>query len=191
MKADLTDLLDSSNDINNDTSNASGNNPNNASCYIFNTHLEAEHAIHCLSRAGFDLKKLSLVGSGYHSEEKPVGFYTAGDKIKTWGGMGAFWGGVWGLLLAPAVFLLPGLGLVALAGPVVATLVAALEDALVVGGLSALGAAPTQIGVPKDQVIKYESALKVDKNLLMVHGSAEDIAKVSSTLAFAKALAPA
>ena len=192
MKADLTGLLDTSNDTNNDTSNAGGSNrPDNGSCYIFNTHLEAEKAIHALSRAGFDLKKLSLVGSGYHSEKKPVGFYTAGDKIKTWGGMGAFWGGVWGLLLAPAVFLLPGLGLVALAGPVVATLVAALEGAVVVGGLSALGAALTQIGVPKDQVIKYETALKVDKYLLMVHGSAEDKAKVSSTLAFSKALAPA
>ena len=204
MKADLTGLLDTRNDIendiendigndmSNDTTHAGGSNPSdNASCYIFNTHLEAEHAIHCLSRAGFDLKKLSLVGSGYHSEEKPVGFYAAGDKIKTWGGMGAFWGGVWGMLLAPAVFLLPGLGLVALAGPVVASLVAALEGAVVVGGLSALGAALTQIGVPKDQVIKFETALKVDKYLLMVHGSAEDKAKVSSTLAFSKALASA
>jgi hypothetical protein len=78
------------------------------------------------------------VGKGYHSEEHPIGFYTAGDKIKTWGGIGAFWGGIWGLRLAPAVFFLPGLGLVAMAGPLVAALVGALEGALVVGGASAL-----------------------------------------------------
>ncbi len=160
----------------------------NAPFFIFNTHVEAEDAIKSLSRAGFDLKKLSLVGKGYHSEEHPLGFYTTGDRIKTWGGIGAFWGGIWGLLLAPAVFFIPGLGLIAMAGPVVATLVGALEGAVVVGGVSALGAALMQIGVPKDQVMKYETALKVDKYVLMVHGSAEELAKARSVLAGAKAL---
>ena len=156
--------------------------------YVFNTHVEAENAIQTLSRSGFDVKKLSLVGKGYHTEEHPLGFYTSGDKIKTWGGMGAFWGGIWGLLLGPAVFFLPGLGLLAMAGPVVVTLVGVLEGAVVVGGLSALGAALTQIGVPKDQVIKYETALKVDKYILMVHGSTEDAEKVRTVLASSKLL---
>jgi hypothetical protein len=156
--------------------------------YVFNTHIEAEQAIQSLSRAGFDMKKLSLVGKGYHTEEHPLGFYTTGDRIKTWGGMGAFWGGIWGLLFAPAVFFLPGLGLMAMAGPIVATLVGGLEGAVVVGGISALGAALTQIGVPKDQVIKYETALKVDKYVLLVHGSAEEVAKVHTVLANTKLL---
>lgn len=160
----------------------------NQAFYVFNTHVEAEEAIQSLSRSGFDVKKLSLVGKGYHTEEHPLGFYTTGDKIKTWGGTGAFWGGMWGLLLAPAVFFIPGLGLVALAGPVVSALVGALEGAVVVGGLSALGAAMTQIGVPKDQVIKYETALKVDKYILMVHGSEEEKAKAHSVLESSKAL---
>ena len=156
--------------------------------YVFNTHVEAEEAIQSLSRSGFDVKKLSLVGKGYHTEEHPLGFYTAGDRIKTWGGTGAFWGGIWGLLFAPAVFFLPGVGLVAMAGPVAAALVGALEGAVVVGGLSALGAALIQLGVPKDQVIKYETALKVDKYVLIVHGSTEDAAKACAVLAGAKIL---
>lgn len=118
-----------------------------------------------------------------------MGFYTVGDKVKAWGGVGAFWGGIWGLLFAPAVFLLPGVGLVAMAGPVVATLIGALEGAVVVGGLSALGVALTQVGVPKDQVIKYETALKVDKYVLLVHGSAEDQEKASSVIASSTAQA--
>jgi len=160
-------------------------NPDSA-FFVFDTHAAAEEAIRTLGQSGFDMKKLSLVGKGYHSEEKPMGFYTAGDRIKAWGGTGAFWGGIWGLLLAPAVFVLPGLGVVGMAGPIVATLVGALEGAVVVGGLSALGAALTQIGVPKDQVIKYEAALKVDKYLLVVHGSAEDQEKARSVLAQVK-----
>jgi hypothetical protein len=86
------------------------------------------------------------------------------------------------LLLAPAVFVLPGFGLVAMAGPLVAALVSALEGAIVVGGASALGAALTQAGLGKDQVIKYETALKVDNYLLIVHGTAQDKASVDAVL---------
>jgi hypothetical protein len=153
--------------------------------HVSNTHVEAEEAIRALSRSGLDVRKLSLIGKGYHSEEYPIGFYTAGDTIKTWGGVGAFWGGVWGFLLAPAVFFLPGLGLMAMAGPVVASLVGALEGAVVVGGVSALGAALTTIGVPKNQVIKYETALKADKYILMVHGSDEEVSRARSVLTVA------
>jgi hypothetical protein len=159
-----------------------------APAYVFGTHVEAEAAIRSLGNSGFDMKKLSLVGKGYHSEEHPVGFYTAGDRIKTWGGMGAFWGGIWGMLFAPAVFFLPGLGLVALAGPVVAVLLSALEGAVVMGGISALGAALMSIGIPKDDVIKYETALKADKYVVIVHGSADDLAKANSVLASSKAM---
>jgi hypothetical protein len=96
---------------------------NNLPVYMFNTRTEAEDGIRALNRAGIDMKTLSLVGKGVHSEDHAVGFYSAGDRIKSWGGTGAFWGSIWGLMFAPAVFFLPGLGLVALAGPLVAMLV--------------------------------------------------------------------
>lgn len=156
-------------------------------CYVFNTHMEAEEAIQLLGSSGFDVKTLSLIGKGYHTEEHPLGFYTAGDRIRSWGGTGAFWGGIWGLLLAPAVFFMPGFGLVAMAGPFVAALVGALEGAVVVGGVSALGAALAQLGVPKDHVIKYETAIKMDKYVLMVHGSADEAEKARAVLANSKA----
>ena len=82
----------------------------------------------------------------------------------------------------------PGIGLVAMAGPVVAALVGALEGAVVVGGLSALGAALTQIGVPKDQVLKFETALKADRYILLVHGTADEVSRAHSVLANSKAL---
>jgi hypothetical protein len=151
--------------------------------YIFNEHEEAEDAIRKLTQSGFDVKKLSLLGKGYHSEEQPIGFYTTADKIKTWGVNGAFWGGIWGLLMGPAVFFLPGIGLLALAGPIVAVLVAALEGAVLVGGMSALGAALSRIGVADKQIIKYEVALKANKYILMVHGGADDLAQAHSVLA--------
>ena len=45
------------------------------------------------------------------------------------------------------------------------------------GGLSALGAALTTLGVHKDQAIKYETALTADKYVLVVHGDAADAAR--------------
>ena len=150
--------------------------------YVFNTHAEAEGAIRSLGKSGFPLKKLSLVGKGYHSEEHPIGFYTVGDRVRAWGGTGAFWGAIWGLLITPAVFFLPGFGIIAMAGPLVSALLGALEGAAIVGGLSALGAALTTLGVPKDRVIKYETALKSDKYVLIVHGGAEEAARARSIL---------
>ena len=60
----------------------------NSPAYVFNTHVEAEAAVRELGKSGFDMKKLSLIGKGYHSEEHPVGFYTTGDRIESWGGVG-------------------------------------------------------------------------------------------------------
>ncbi|HLX80655.1 MAG TPA: DUF1269 domain-containing protein [Burkholderiales bacterium] len=132
------------------------------------------------------MKKLSLIGMGNHGEQHPVGFYTAGDRIKSWGGAGAFWGAMWSLLFGPAVFFLPGFGLIAMAGPLVTVLVGALEGAVVLGGASALGAALTRIGVPNNQVIKYETAVKADKCVLILHGNADEVAKARAVLAGAK-----
>jgi hypothetical protein len=71
----------------------------------------------------------------------------------------------------------------------VSILVGALEGAVVVGGVSALGAALSQVGLQKNQVIKYEMALKADKYVLMVHGSADDAEMVHSILQPAKVAA--
>jgi hypothetical protein len=96
------------------------------------------------------MKKLSIVGKDYHTEEHVVGYYNAGDRMKFWGKLGAFWGGLWNLLFGSALFLIPGIGPVVVFGPLVSWMVGALEGAVVVGGLSALGAGLYSIGIPKD-----------------------------------------
>jgi hypothetical protein len=104
---------------------------------MYNTHLKAEGAVKKLQHAGYDMKKRSIVGKDYHTEENVVGYYNTGNRMLKWGGIGAFWGGIWGLLFGSAFFFVPGLGPLLLAGPLVASLVAALEGAVVLGGLSA------------------------------------------------------
>ena len=149
---------------------------------IYHTHTEADQAVKELQRGGVDMHKLSIVGKGYHTDEQVVGYYNTGDRMKYWGKVGAFWGGFWGLLFGSAFFMIPGIGPILAAGPIVAWIVGALEGAVVVGGLSALGAGLYSIGIPKDSIVKYETALKTDQFLLIAHGTAAEVAKAKDII---------
>ena len=158
----------------------------NAVVAIYDTHSQAEEALKELQRSGFEMKKLSIVGKDYHTEEHVVGYYNAGDRMKRWGKSGAFWGGIWGLLFGSAFFAIPGIGPVLVAGPLVAWIVGALEGAVVVGGLSAIGAGLYSIGVPKDSIVQYESAIKSDKFLLLAPGTADEVERARGIMQTAR-----
>lgn len=143
----------------------------------YDTHEQAEQTVKELQKSGFDMKKLSIVGRNPHAEEHVVGFYNAGDRMKHWGGVGAFWGSFWGMLFGAAFFVIPGLGPVLVAGPLVAWIVGGLEGAVVFGGLSAIGAGLFSIGIPKDSILEYELALKTDKFMVLANGTAEETAR--------------
>jgi len=149
---------------------------------IYSQHTAAENAIKELKDGGFDIKKLAIVGRDYQTESDVVGFYNTGDRMKYWGKWGAFWGGRWGLLVGAAFLIIPGIGPVVAAGSVVDWIVAALEGAVVVGGLSALGAGLYSIGIPKNTVVKYETSVKAGKFVLVAHGTATEVAKARDTL---------
>jgi uncharacterized membrane protein len=150
---------------------------------IYDTHEQAEHAVKELQQAGVDMKSLSIAARDTHTDEHVVGYYNAGDRMKYWGKVGAFWGGFWGLLFGSALFSIPGIGPILVAGPLVAWIIAGLEGAAVVGGVSAVGAGLVSIGIPKDSVLKYDVALKTDKFLLVVHGTPADVDKAKDIIA--------
>jgi len=149
---------------------------------VCNTQYEAEQVVKELQQSGFNMKKLSIIGKDYYEEDKVVGYYNTGDVMKTWGKVGAFWGGVWGLIFGTGFFLIPGIGPLVMAGPFVSTFVGALEGAIVVGGLSALGGALFSLGIPKNSVLKYESDLKANKYLVIAHGTSEEIEKAKDIM---------
>ena len=155
---------------------------NNSVVAIYPSHTAAEAAIKELQKSGFDLKKLSIVGRDYHTDEHVVGYYNVGDRMKVWGKTGAFWGGVWGLFFGSAFFWVPGLGPLLVAGPLVSWIVGALEGAVVVGGLSAIGASLYSLGIPKDSILQYETALKAGRFVLIAHGSVDDAARAKDIL---------
>jgi hypothetical protein len=154
---------------------------------VFSDHAAAEDGVKKLAQAGFDLKSLSVIGNGYHTEEKVVGFYNVGDRVKFWGQRGAFWGGLWGLFLGGLFVTTPAIGPVFVLGYLAAAAISAVEGAVVVGGMSALGAALYSVGIPKDSVIAYEAAVKADEFLVMAHGGEAETSRAKAVLGAANA----
>jgi len=148
--------------------------PRGPTAHVLDDIASATRIIGALAGAGFDTKSLSLLVRVSRTEDRAMGFHAAGDRLRSCDGANAFWGGFWKLLRTPAVFVLPGVGLVALAGPLVPALVSELAGAVVVDGTSALDAALRQLGVSAEQVIACENALLADQVVLLVLQAVRD-----------------
>ena len=149
---------------------------------VYDLHTQAEGAVKALQRAGFDMKKISIIGRDYHTEEHVVGFLNAGDRARIFGKYGAFWGGLMGVLFGSAMMFIPVVGHVIVLGPLAAALFGGLQGAVLVGGISALAGALMAVGIPRDSVLRYETALKADKFMLVVHGDAQAIKRAHELL---------
>ena len=139
---------------------------------VYDCHTRAEAAVTALRRAGFNMKKISIIGRDYHIEEHVVGLLNAGDQAKIFDKLGAFWGGLMGVLSGSAMMFLPGVGHVIVLGPLAAGRGWVLH---VAGALMA-------VGIPKDSVLRYEAALKADKFMLVVHGGVQEIKRAQELL---------
>jgi hypothetical protein len=149
---------------------------------VYDLHAQAEGAVKALQRAGFDMKRVSIIGKDYESEEHVVGFLNAGDRAKIFGKWGALWGGLMGILFGSAMMFVPLVGHIIVLGPLAAAVAGGLEGAALVGGASALVGALTALGIPRNSVLRYETALKANKFILVVHGDAQEIARAHDLL---------
>jgi hypothetical protein len=153
---------------------------------VFDSQEEAEAAIRELHRAGADVRKLSIIGRELHTDEHAIGFYGSGDRAKYWGKRGAFWGAIVGILFSPAFFWIPGIGFILTGGLMSSLLLGTLEGAAVGaaagGGASALVAALSGMGIPKDGVLRYEKSIRADKLVLIVHATRADVERARSIL---------
>jgi hypothetical protein len=68
------------------------------------------------------------------------------------------------------------------AGPLVSWIVGALEGAVLVGGLSAVGAGLYSLGIPKNSILQYETALKTGKFVLIAHGFLDETTRAKEIL---------
>jgi hypothetical protein len=123
---------------------------------VFDDHAQADAAVKALAGSGFGLRRLSIVGKGFHSDQVATGFYNSGDRIRFWGSRGALWGGLWGLFMGGLYATVPVVGGVVLLGHLAATVITAIEGAVMLGGTGALVAALASLGIPEDSIVTHD-----------------------------------
>jgi len=145
-------------------------------------HTAAENAVKMLQKDGLPMKQLSIVGSDFQTIEKPVGFVTSATVAKDGAKIGAWTGGIFGLLLGAAFLILPGVGPVIIAGPLSAALLGGAEGAVAGAAFGGLTGALVGMGVPKASALRYESQLKAGKYLVMFEGDASSIERAKGVM---------
>ena len=144
---------------------------------VYPDHPSAEQAVRQLHEAGFAMRDLSIIGRDFQVTEEPVGFISAGDYAKAGAGTGAWFGGLFGLLVGAAFLILPGVGPVVVAGPLAAALLAGLEGAIAGTAVGSLAGALVGWGIPQDRALKYETQIKGGKFIVVVRGVPEVITR--------------
>ncbi len=150
---------------------------------VYPDHAAAERAVRQLHESGFNLGDLSIVGRDFQETEEPYGLVSRGDYVKAGAETGALFGGLFGTFLGAGFLVLPGIGLVVVAGPIAAALLAGIEGALAGTALGSLAGALVGWDVPKDRALKYEKQVKGGKFLVLVRSIPEVVARARSLLA--------
>jgi hypothetical protein len=149
---------------------------------ILSSHIEVSNAIRELQRSGCDLNRISVVGKDVHVEGRAVGYYNTGHRLNYWGSLGAFWGGLWGLLNGSAFFVIPGIGQVLVAGPLVQSIVNGMEEEVEIPPQNALSAGFHHSKIHKDRLGLYETAIRGSKFVIFAHGPSFETADVGAVL---------
>jgi len=99
---------------------------------FFQDETLAESGLEALIEQDIPMDRVSMLWRASSSGDDPLGVYygNVGERMKGWGKMGAFWGGLWGLLTGAAgMFLVPDIGPILAAGPMVEALAGAAGGA--------------------------------------------------------------
>ena len=156
----------------------------NAMVSIYESPSEAYAAIRRLQKSGFERNRLSVAAREQGEEAQVVAYYLSRDQIRCWGAQAAVWDLVWGMLSGWALFVLPGIGRVWVAGPLSGWILACLENASILNGLSGFGAGLHSVGIDRGSISAYEAALRADRCLVLAHGTRGEVDKARLTLAY-------
>lgn len=151
---------------------------------VLNDQQRAQQVVEELIEQDFPMDSISVLGRVGSSGDDVLGisYGSVGEKMKSWGKMGAFWGGLWGLLSGAAgMFLLPGLGPIVAAGPIVEALAGAISGAALAGGTMAGAAALSEVavaihkmGVPEEKLHHLHDAIVQGHYVVILRCAAEE-----------------
>lgn len=125
-----------------------------------------------LKASGFDMSQLSIIGRDYYSDENMVGYYTTGGRVKYWGKMAGFWDEFLAMVFDSAFFVMPDVGPIVVGGKLVRRIINALECSVSKGGAGVIGDAFYELGIPPENVLRYETCIKANYYIVVANEDA-------------------
>ncbi|HOM03467.1 MAG TPA: hypothetical protein PLH43_11665 [Acetivibrio sp.] len=158
---------------------------------VFDDYSSAERAAHQIKEQGLRTDDISIVTKQDQGGNDEKGFFMGkGDTTanmslgKNEGGVndnisngvvsGGILGGLAGLLIGAGSMVIPGLGIVAAAGPITGLISGAVTGGIV-GGL-------IDLGIPENKSRQYETDIKAGKTLFSMKADDDKIDKISEIL---------
>jgi hypothetical protein len=149
----------------------------------YHSHDAAEEAVRCLAESGLPIRHISIVGRNFETREDVQGFYRPADAALDGASQGAWFGGLFGLMLgAMGFFVLPVVGALMVLGPLSGLIAGAIGGAIGGAGVGALINGLVAVGIPREQALKYQDRLKAGEFLVIVHGSMAEAARAHEIL---------
>ena len=143
---------------------------------VYRNETDAQHAVEKLSEKGCAMDMLSVLGRAHPSGDDVLGIYyaSAGARMKAWARQGALWGALWGMVTgAAALIVLPGVGTVLAAGPIVEAMIAAATH---------LGTVMHRMGIPHDHLDQLHAAIEQGHYVLLFRQASAEIQPWKSLL---------
>jgi hypothetical protein len=131
---------------------------------ICSSHEEANQTLRRIRQSGFDLKNLSIICRDETGRHDPRSRFHLTDRQDM----------PWAIASGPALLHIPDFGSIAVAGPLLPAIAEELESASSEKGFSALGAGLHNIGIPRVNVPRYETAIKSYNYLVVAHCTATE-----------------
>ena len=164
---------------------------------VFDSETKAQRVIEKLIKEDFPADRLSLLRKSGGAGDDMLGLaYTdSSERIKAWGEHGAAWGALWGLLAgATGLFVIPGIGPLLAAGPIVEALGGAIAGAAVAGGAMAGAAVLTEfasalhrMGIPETRIEDIRAAIEGGKYVVILHCQPDEAERCARRLDWAGA----
>ena len=142
---------------------------------VFETTDKANAVVEDMIKHDFPMDQVSILhrAGGQGDDFLGIAYRNEKERFKVWGAGGALWGSIGGLLAGTAgMFLLPGIGPVLIAGP----LLDAIVGAAVGAGLMTTGAAVThltialrRLGIPEEKLEVLHQAVMDGKTVMLMH----------------------
>lgn len=146
--------------------------PSNATLTVFKSQADAEAAIRQLAKDGYDLSKVSMLGRDSDGDEQSANPPNGHAQPSPSAPACPSWAGIRGMLVGSGFFLVPSIGPLVVAGPLLTWIVRSMGTLPGPDKQGAMGAGLHQLGIPENSILRCHAALRSGKVVVIAEGSA-------------------